>query len=65
MIVLICLSLMTKDDEHLIFLLDIFFIYISNVIPFHGFHSKKTPISSSLCSPTHPPVLPGPGIHLH
>jgi hypothetical protein len=37
------------------FLLDIFFIYISNVIPFSGFPTKS-PLShtSSPCSPTHP-----------
>ena len=36
------------------FLLDIFFIYISNVIPFTSFPSK-IPLSppASLCSPTH------------
>jgi hypothetical protein len=36
------------------FLLDIFFIYISNVIP-------KFPYTLPLpCSPTHPLLLPGP-----
>ena len=47
-------------------LFDIFFIYISNVIPFPGFPSKN-PLSppSSPCSPTHPLLLPGPGIPLH
>jgi hypothetical protein len=44
-----------------IFLLDIFFIYISNVIPFPGFLSKKAPPPSP-CSPTHPLLIPGPGI---
>jgi hypothetical protein len=34
------------------FLLDIFFIYISNVIP-------KTPYTPLPCSPTHPLTLPG------
>ena len=38
-------------------LLDIFFTYISNVIPFPGFLSP--------CSPTHPLLLPGPGIPLY
>jgi hypothetical protein len=43
----------------LIFLLDIFFIYISNAIP-------KAPYTLSLpCSPTHPLLLPGPGIPLY
>jgi hypothetical protein len=45
-----------------LFLLDIFFIYISNVIPFLSFPSKN-PLSS-LCSPTHQLPLPGPGIPL-
>jgi hypothetical protein len=51
-----------------LFLLAIFFIYISNVIPFLGF-SQKTPSPlfplPSPCSPTHPFLLPGPGIPLH
>jgi hypothetical protein len=49
-----------------LFILDIFFIYISNVIPFPGFPSKN-PLShsSSPSSPTHPLLLPGPGIPLH
>jgi hypothetical protein len=41
------------------FLLDIFFIYISNVIPFPSFLSENplSPIHSP-CSPTHPlPLL--------
>ena len=41
------------------FLLDIFFIYISNVIPLPGFPSKKTPVPShSPCLPSHPLLLP-------
>jgi hypothetical protein len=50
----------------IIFLLDIFFIYISNVIPFPNFLSKN-PLSSPLfpCSPTHPLLLPGIGIPLY
>ena len=36
------------------FFLDIFFTYISNVIPFSGF-----------CSPTHPLPLPSSGVPLH
>jgi hypothetical protein len=42
-----------------IFLLDTFFIYISNVIP-------KVPYTLPLPrSPTHPLLLPGPGIPLY
>jgi hypothetical protein len=58
----------TQDHENNsflnIFLLDIFFIYISNVIPFPSFPSKNPlyfPVSP--CSPTHPlpfPVLAVP-----
>jgi hypothetical protein len=41
------------------FLLDIFFIYISNAIP-------KVPYALPLpCSPTHPLLLLGPGISLY
>jgi hypothetical protein len=41
------------------FLLDIFFIYISNAIP-------KAPYTlPPPCSPTHPLLLPGPGIPLY
>jgi hypothetical protein len=50
------------------FLLDIFFIYISNVIPFPGFPSENPlpiPFPPPPCSPTHPLLLPGPGIPLH
>jgi hypothetical protein len=50
------------------FLLDIFFIYISNVIPFPGFPLGTLPPPSPLpspCSPTHPLLLPGPCIPLH
>ena len=48
------------------FFLDIFFIYISNVIPFPSFPSEN-PLSPfpSPYSPTHPLPLPGPGIPLH
>jgi hypothetical protein len=48
------------------FLLDIFFIYISNVIPFPGFPSEN-PLSHlpSPCSPTYPLPLTCPGIPLH
>jgi hypothetical protein len=42
-----------------LFLLDIFFIYISNVIPFPSFPSKNLLSSPpSACSPTHPLLLP-------
>jgi hypothetical protein len=41
------------------FLLDIFFIYISNAIP-------KAPYTlPPPCSPTHPLLLPDPGIPLY
>ena len=46
-------------ENNFYFLLDIFFIYIENVIPFPGFPSR-TP-----CSPTQPLLLPGPCIPLH
>jgi hypothetical protein len=48
------------------FLLSIFFIYISNVIPFPGFPFEN-PLSPSPspCSPTHPLPIPGPGISLY
>jgi hypothetical protein len=49
-------------------LLDIFFIYISNVIPFPGFPSKKhpLPISSTLPLLTKPPTpTSGPGSPPH
>jgi hypothetical protein len=48
------------------FLLDIFFIYISNVIPFSDFPSEK-PLSylPSHCLPTHPLLLLCPGIPLN
>jgi hypothetical protein len=41
------------------FLLDIFFIYISNVIPLSSFPSEEYPLSSppSSCSPTHPLLI--------
>jgi hypothetical protein len=46
--------------------LDIFFIYISNVIPFPSFPSENPlfpPLSP--CSPTHPLLISGPGIPLY
>jgi hypothetical protein len=49
------------------FLLDIFFIYISNVIPFPSFPSKipLSPSPVSPCSSTHSLLLHCPGISLH
>jgi hypothetical protein len=47
------------------FLIDLFFIYISNVIPFPGLPSKIPIHPHSRCSPTHPLLLPCPGIPLH
>jgi hypothetical protein len=48
------------------FLLDIFYIYVSNVILFPSFPSEN-PLSPcpSPCSPTHPFLVPGPGIPLY
>jgi hypothetical protein len=48
------------------FLLNIFFIYISNVIPFPSFPSEN-PLSSlpSPCFLAYPLPLPGAGIPLH
>jgi hypothetical protein len=44
---------------NILFLLDIFFIYISNAIP-------KVPYTLPLsCFPTHPLLLPDPGILLY
>jgi hypothetical protein len=46
-----------------IFLIDIFFIYNSNVIPFLGFSSKNPLwLLSFPCSSTDLLLLPGPGI---
>ena len=47
-------------------LLDIFFIDISNFIPFSHF-PPENPLSHPLfpCSLTHPPLLPCPGVTLH
>jgi hypothetical protein len=48
------------------FLLDIFFIYISNVIPVPGLPSENShPIHLSPCSPTQPLLLSCPGASLH
>ena len=50
----------------LYFLLDIFSIYISNVIPFPSFPYKNSLYPSlSPCSSTHPLLLPSPGIPLY
>jgi hypothetical protein len=48
-----------QDTSHFFFLLDIFFIYISNAIP------KASYTLPLPCSPTHPLLLPGPGIPLY
>jgi hypothetical protein len=46
--------------------LDIFFIYISSVIPVPGFPSENPLFpSTSPCSPIHPLLLPVPGIPLY
>jgi hypothetical protein len=47
------------------FLLDTFFIYISNVIPFSNFPSEN-PLSPPPPLPPNPPTpIPGPGIPLY
>jgi hypothetical protein len=48
-----------------VILLNIFFIYISNVIPFPSFLSKSTYTFPLPYSPTQPFLLPGPGIPLY
>jgi hypothetical protein len=54
-----CANLLKGFGFHFVFLLDIFFIYISNAIP-------KVPYTLPVpCSPTHQLPLPGPGIPLH
>jgi hypothetical protein len=59
-------SLHQCRHEKNFYLLDIFFIYILNVILFPGFTSEiALPRISSPCPPTHPIMLPGPGIPLH
>jgi hypothetical protein len=58
-----CINLISS---HFLFLLDIFFIYISNVILFPGFYSKN-PLSPTPTS-THQStqfLLSGPHIPLH
>jgi hypothetical protein len=59
-----CLNKQTNKQTN--FLLDIFFNYISNVVPFPSFPSEN-PLSfpPSPCSPTHPLLLPGPSIPLY
>jgi hypothetical protein len=43
--------------------LDIFFIYISNAMPFLNFPSENALfLPPSSCSPIHSLLLPGPGI---
>jgi hypothetical protein len=52
-----------KQNKTKQFLLDIFFYYISNVIPFPSFPSENSlsPCPPPPCSPTHPLLHPGPG----
>jgi hypothetical protein len=48
------------------FLLDIYFIYISNVVPFPSFPSEKSLFPPTFpCSSTHPLHFPGSGIPLY
>jgi hypothetical protein len=57
---------MISDPFFFTFLLDIFFIYISKVIPFPSFPCEKSPIPSPPpSSPTYPLLLPCPGLPLH
>jgi hypothetical protein len=51
--------------KYFIFLLDIFFIYISNDIPFPGFPSESPLSYPPPHSPTHPLLLLGLGIPLY
>jgi hypothetical protein len=52
------------NKEMVYFLLDIFFICISNVIVFPSFPSEN-PLPPPTCSPTHPLLLPDPGSPLY
>jgi hypothetical protein len=56
-------KLLSAKFKCILFLLDIFFIYISNVnVNYPSFPSKNTlSLPTSPCSPTHPLPLPGPG----
>ena len=63
---LILSFLFSPISTYFSFFLDIFFIYISNVIPFPSFLSENPlSLSQSPCSSTHPLLLPGPGIPLY
>jgi hypothetical protein len=55
-----------ENGMFVIFLMNVFFIYISNVIPFLSF-PLKNPLFPPLspCSSTYPHPLPGPKIPLH
>jgi hypothetical protein len=46
-------------------LLDVLFIYISNVISFPSYPPKNPFPCPAPCSPAHPLLLPGPGIRLY
>ena len=60
-------QVLSQKSKHSLFSFfkDIFFIYILNIIPFLGFPSEAPIIRPSPCSPTHPLLLPCPGIPLH
>jgi hypothetical protein len=51
-------EIMAEECHFFSFILDIFFIYISNAIP-------KAPYTPLPFSPTHPLLLTGPGILLY
>jgi hypothetical protein len=56
----------SPEETSFLLLLDIFFIYISNFIPFPHFPSENPPSHPPApCPLTHPLLLPCPGIPLH
>jgi hypothetical protein len=58
--------ILRESGSSFMFLLDIFIIYISNVISFPSFPSNSPPLLFSPPSPAHQTTLvPGPGIPLH
>jgi hypothetical protein len=63
----LCNAYLETVDKFFYFLLDIFFIYISKVIPFPGFPSWKKKNNPLHHHPptTYSPLLPGPGIPLY
>jgi hypothetical protein len=43
-----CFLLSNLHNDYILFLLDIFFIYISNIIPFSSFPSKNSSLSTPI-----------------